>query len=247
MTEEEKAAITAEAEAEAQAKAEAEKAKDNSGETEEEKTSREARELEEQNYKTELEREKKRNEEKDRIIAEQAFKLRDKKRDEKADDNDDKPLTKKDLEVMLENERQNSRRELQSEIISEKAKKMAGSESEASLIIEIHKNRVFPKDLSIDEQLEEAYAIANRKKLIKQNEELKRALAGKDTASNNDAGTHRDSTPLEESKMSSNDVGALKAVGFAWDGKSRLYIKNLGKNKVLTYDPKTKTQKIVEK
>lgn len=264
MTEEEKAAELAKAE-EAK-KAEEEKAKADfeaslEGLSEEEKTRKRA-EKEAQagadlqlDYEAELKRERERREAAETAAADAAFKLREKKRQEReakiaagGDPGEEKPLTATELEAILERDRQQTRKELQSDIIAEKARNLAGSEAEANLIIEIHKNRTFPPGLSLDEQLEEAYAIANRKKLLARNTELQRALRSKNTASGTTAGTHRDSPLLEEPNLSQPDIQALKAAGFVWDGKTRLYVKQLaGGKKILTYDPKTKTRRVIEK
>ena len=252
MTEEEKAKLV---EAEAEAKAEEEKARAEfeaglEGLSEEEKSKKLAEKEandREKYHEEELKRERERGDAAERAAADAAFKLREKRRKEEEEglDDEDKPLTAKELEGILQKDRQITRKEIQTEIISGKAKKLAGSEAEAQLIIEIHKNRIFPEDLSLDEQLEEAYAIANRKSLMAKNEELKRALRSKETISDNAAGTHRDSTPLDEPKMSSSDIQAIKAAGFVWDGKLRLYVKKFLSGRTLTYDPKTKTRKVI--
>ncbi len=252
MTEEEKAKL---AEAETKAKAEEEKARVEfeaglEGFSDEEKAQKIAEKEtndREKHHEEELKRERERGDAAEKAAADAAFKLREKRRKEEEEglDDEDKPLTAKELENILQRDRQITRKEIQSEIIFEKAKKLAGSEAEAQLIIEIHKNRTFPESLSLDEQLEEAYAIANRKSLMAKNEELKRALRSKDTISDNSVGTHRDSVPLDEPKMSSGDIQAIKAAGFAWDGKSRLYVKKLKSGRTLTYDPKTKTRKVI--
>ena len=254
MAEEQTAVELAQAEADAKAEAELKAKADLKAETDEEKAAREAEELKNKiDYEAELKREQDRRIAAEKATADIAFKLRKQKREEKEYDDDgnlieEKPLTASQLEDILQRDRQATRKEFQSELISEKAKKLAGSEAEANYIIEIHKNRVFPEGLSLDEQLEEAYAIANRKTLIAQNAELKRALRGKETVSDLAAGTHRDSPALDEPKMSSSDIQAIKAAGFVWDGKARLYVKNLlGGKRVMTYDPKTKARKVIEK
>lgn len=245
MTEEEKKAAEIAA---AQKKADAERA----NETPEEKTAREAEEREEalkREHEAELALERKRREITEKAAADLAFKLREERR-QKAGENedDDKPLTVGQLQGALALERELTRKELQSGLIAEKVRKLARNETEANLIIEIHKNRSFPEGLSLDEQIEEAFVIANRKSIIAQNEELRRALRGKENVSDNSAGTHRDSLPLEEPRISSNDVQALKAAGFAWDGKSGLYVKTLkGGKKIMTYNPKTKARQVIEK
>jgi len=250
IAEEQKAAELAQAEAKAKAEAEEKAKAERENETDEEREAREAegkKARSQIDYEAELKREKERSEAAEKAAADLAFKLREQKRkqEEQGFDDEDKPLTAKELGFILEKDRQQTRKEFQSELIREKAKKLADNESEANLIIEIHKNRTFPQGMSLDEQLEEAFAIANRKRLIAQNEELKRALRGKETISDDAAGTHRDSLPTDEPKMSSADISAIKAAGFNWDGKSGLYVKKISKDRTLTFNPKTKVRKVI--
>ena len=195
--------------------------KDDAAESEEKSEEEKAKEALQLDHETELKRERERREVAEKAAADLAFKLREKKRkgEDEEEEDEDRPLTAKDLEGIMEKNRQRTWKELQAEMITEKAKKLASSDSEANLIVEIHKNRVWPEGLTLGEQIEEAYAIANRKKLLAQNEELKRSLKSKEIASDFAGGTHRDSSPLSEPKLSSPDVQALKAAGFGWDGK----------------------------
>ena len=245
MTEEEKKAAEAQAKAEAEEKAKAER----ENETDEE---REAREAEEEtrsqiDYEAELKRERERREAAEKAAAEIAFKLREQKRKEgEFEEDEEKPLTAKELEAILQKDRQQTRKEIQSEIISEKVRKLAGSAAEAELIIEVHKNRVFPEGLSLDEQLEESYAIANRKTLMAKNEELKRALRSKETISGDTAGTYREFPVSGEPKSSLKDISTLKAAGFIWDGKLNLWKKET-KERVITVSKDLKTRKVIAK
>lgn len=200
-------------------------------------------------FEAELKKEQERRIASDKANAELAFKLRERKRKEEEEDFDneeEKPLTAKQLQDILQQDREKTRKELQSELISEKARKLAGSEAEANLILEIHKNRSFPEGLSLDEQLEEAFAIANRKTIMAQNAELKRALRSKETASDNVAGTHRESAPLNEPKASSHDISAIKAAGFIWDGKANMWKKETHK-RIILVSRDLKSQKTIEK
>lgn len=201
-------------------------------------------------YDAELKREQERRIAAEKATAEIAFKLREKKRKEEEEDGfqeeEDKPLTAKELEIILKQDREKTRKELQSEIISEKARKLAGSDSEAQLILEIHKNRSFPEGLSLDEQLEESYAITNRKTIMAQNAELKRALRSKETASDDVAGTQRESVPLNEPKISSHDMFAIKSAGFVWDGKANMWKKETHK-RIILVSRDLKSQKVIEK
>ncbi len=185
-------------------------------------------------HETELQREKERAQ---KIIAEKDFELRERKRrerekEQKFDDEgnpiieeEEKPLTASQLEEILAKDREQNRKELQSGIIAEKAGKLARSATEKDLIIEIHKNRTFPSTLSLDEQLEECFAIANRKSLLAENEELKRSLKHKDTVSKDVASGHQETLPTGEPKATSADIQALKGAGFVWDGKTNAWKK----------------------
>lgn len=245
MTEAEiKAAVLAKAVAEKEAKAALE------NETEEERLDREAQEaakVNEPDYEAELAKERERAEKAEKAAAELAFQNRRERRKDKDGNvieggelDEDKPLTARQLQTMLDADRQKNRKELQSEMIVEKARKIASSDSEARYIAEIHKNRTFPAGMSLDEQLEEAYAIANRKKVVAQNSELKRALISKETAGKGGGSAHQDDRPAGEPRLAPNDLSAIKAAGLAWDGKAKLYTKKIaGGKKTLYYDPKT--------
>lgn len=250
----------AELKAEADAKAEAEKkaAEGREDESPEDKAKREAAEALEKERQDELARERKRADDAERAAADAAFKLRDKKRKEKEgkeddddgedDDDEDKPVTRREMADLLDRNTQKTRKEMQATIIAETAKKIAENPTEAALIIEIHKNRTFPAGMPLEEQLEEAQAIANRKRTAQQNAELKRALQGKENAGDDAAGTHRDGAPSGTPHMNSADSRAILAAGYKWDGRTKLFVKQLaGGKKLLTYDPKTNKRTVVVK
>jgi hypothetical protein len=203
-------------------------------------------------FEAELAKERERSAEKDQIIAEKDFKLREKKRKEKAEDDgddtdddsneddDDKPLTKRQLAQVLAENNQKVLKESRKSEIAIVARKLADSDSEAALIVEIHKNRTFPSTLSLDEQLAEAHAIANAPRLRSQNAELKRSLLAKKTTSTDASSSQRMPISSSEPKISPQDAQVLKGAGFEWDGKQRLYKKKLSNGSFLYRDPKTK-------
>lgn len=259
MTEEQKKAETARLAAEAKAKEEKEQADaefeaELDGLSDEEKEAkraeREASNLEdkETDYKAQLEIERKRREDAELALANKRFKSSERRRktdDEEEDDNDeededDKPLTMKSLKNVLAGERQTLIKETQADRIATIATDLAESEDEAQLIVEIHKNRTFPPTLTLREQLEEAQAIANRKRLASKNGELKRALNSKGTASKDVAGTHRDAQAGNAPKMSSQDEASYKRAGFVFDTTKKLWKKKLPSGKFLIKDPRTK-------
>lgn len=169
----------------------------------------------------------------------------DDEQEEAGDDaEEDKPLTRKEFLQLSAQERQANQKILQAGLILTKARQLAGpkaSQAEIDLIVERHKNRVFPESLSLDDQLEEIYAGIHRKKLLGTVNQLKRAIRSKDTAEAGTSSSHREIQPANEPKLAPQDMSALKSAGYEWDGKSRLFIKKLnGGKKTLFYDPKSK-------
>lgn len=240
MTEEEKAAQEAAAEEES-------KATDAEATEEQSEDEGEAKDSENTiDYDQELKKERDARERAERALAEQRFKLSEQKRKQQDDDEEDeqdpdsKPLTAKQLQVILANEREQTEKRLQQTQIEQIAKALSGSDAEAQLIVEIYKNRSFPPHLTLSEQVEEAYAIANRKKLIGERNEALRALRGKETVNTNTATTHHEPSQVGEPKLSPQDAQAFKAAGLVWNGTKRRFEKKLGNGSILVRDPKTK-------
>ena len=190
-------------------------------------------------YEDELAKERERREKAEKALAEKAFKHREVKRKEEGEEKEEeeeKPLTASQLTKILAEERQATQKEILSSQIKEKAKALSTSDAEANLIYEIHKNRTFPSYLSLDEQLEEAYAIANRKKLMAQNEELRRSLRSRETKKKDGSGSYKELPKPGEPKLAAHDRAVMKE--FAWDGK--YFTKKLSTGKTLYKDWKTK-------
>ncbi len=189
-------------------------------------------------YDAELERERKGKP--DPKKARVAFKERTEKREETIDE--DQPLTRKDLVTM----EAKVRNEFYADRALEIAKGMAGNEKEAELIIEKWRNRTFPSHLTLKEQLEEAYVITHRKKILGQNSELKRALKTRDNVNRNPAGTHHEPSEGNEPQIPAPERQAFAAVGFLWNNKSRRYEKKLPNGNILVRDSKTKKTTVVK-
>jgi len=243
MTDEERAALQAEAEA----KAEAEDAEFEAGleglseeEVTQKRTEREAKKF--STIEAELKREREAREKAEKALADRAFK----EREERRKSGEDKPLTASELESILVRERQFTQKEVRSVQISELAGRMSESDVEKNLIIEVHKNRTFPEHLSIEEQLEESYLIANRKKILGERAELLRALRGREGVTHDAASTHRDAPEGGEPNIPPADAQAFKAAGFVWNGKSRQYEKKLSNGSLLIRDSKTKQTRLVK-
>lgn len=195
-------------------------------------------------YKSELEKERAKRLEAEKLIAEKKFKAKHRKEEEEDeeddDEDDDKPLTRKEFNRRLESEREKLRKEANEERVLEIAKEMAESDDEAEYIAEVYKNRSFPSHLSMREQIEECYAIVNRKKLISKNSELARALKSKSTVSKDVTDTYRDQQKGSAPKIPAQDEAAYKRAGFVYNATDKVYEKTLPNKKKLIKDPRTK-------
>jgi len=250
MTEEQKKAETAKLEADKKAKEDADAiaaaAKDD--ESGEEDEGADDEDIETPDYESLLKAEREAREKAEQALADKRFKDSERKRkgdddqdgEEDESDEDDKPLTRKDLQNLLARERQVTQKELQADSIVKIATELSDSEPEAKLVAEIYKNRTWPAHLSLREQLEEAHAIANRRKLQSTNSELRRALKAKSVASNDAASSHKDPLAGTAPKLSTNDAASYTRAGFTFDTARKIYRKKLPNGKFHNKDPKTK-------
>lgn len=178
--------------------------------------------------------------------AKEAFKKRQEKRiehvsetEEGDDDSDeDKPLTRKEIDAYLARKTQTIVAEANAERITELAKEMAESDGEARFIMEIHKNRIFPEGMTLREQLSEAHAIASYKRTVAKNVELARKVTSKETASK-DTSTGVPETTSSEPKISADVRNSLRNAGFIYDNTLKTYVKTLPNGKKMFSDPKT--------
>ena len=259
MTEEEKKAETARLAAEAKATEEKEKA-DAEFEAEiadlsdEEKEAKRAERDGQSNdnkpdFEAQLKAERERRVAAEKALAEDRYHSSKRKRKDDDEDNDEdddesdddsQPITKKDLKNLEVNIRQSVVKETLSGRIKEAAEKLAETPAEAELIVEIHKNRSWPSSMSVEEQVEEAWAIANRKRLVSKNKELSRAIESRDGISRDNASGHRDSMKGTAPKLDKSLESSLKAQKFTYDSSRKIWKKKLPNGKFLCKDPRTK-------
>lgn len=244
MTPEEQAAETARLEKEqADADFEAEIVDLSDEEKEAKRAEREASNPDNQtDYRAIAQQERERREKAEKALAEKRFQDAERKRktgDDEDEDDDDKPITRKDLHKVISETAEQTKKSLLGGRIKDIVSTLAESEDEAEAIIELHANRPFPSYLTLEEQLEEAHAIVNRKKLVSKNAELKRALKSKDTASKDSAGTHRD-TPQVRPRVAPDVEASLKAQKFEYDNTSKLWKKKLPNGRTLCKDTRVK-------
>jgi len=239
-TKEELAAETAAAEEEAKAKAEAEAKEKADAEAEEAseaeakaKAEAEAKANIDIDYKAEAKKEREAREKAEKALADKRYKdaeaRRKEEEEEEEEDEDEKPLTRKELDAILDKDRKEQTLSKAKEIVSD----ISGSDDEADLVMEVYKSRTFPAHLTLEQKLKEAYLIANAPKIIGQNDELKRALKGKGLSSKDATGTHHDKPKGSEPKISNADKTVLQQVGFKWNGTNRRWEKKLNNGQTL--------------
>lgn len=146
---------------------------------------------------------------------------------------EDRPLTRRELEELLARHEQRLVVETQEDKLVKFSEEIAGTPQEAELVRAIHANRIFPTGMSLREQLEESYAIANVKRIAARNEELKRKIASQQTASRNTATTHRDPQAALEPDMAPDLKASMVRAGYAFNSTTRRYEKKLPNGKVL--------------
>lgn len=227
MSEEEQAAQEA-LEAKAKAKADAEATDEQTPEEKAEAKAKAKADEESEKLKADLKREQEASVAKDKKIADLAFKNREKTRkpdkvEEVADE--DKPLTRREYHEMRVSEQKAS--------IGTIVASFTDDETLKELVIEKHRNRTFPSNLSLKEQLEECYNSTASKKIAGERDEALRALKGKEGASNDSAGTHHDAPQGSQPKVEATLAVEMARVGFKYNKKAKRWEKPLDGGKIL--------------
>lgn len=187
----------------------------------------------------------------EKAAADNAFKLRDKKRKQQEEEEEeiapeDKPVTASELRGILESHSQNLEKKLTEGRAQGIADSMTSSAAESAYMMDIYRNRTFPAHLSLEERMEEAYLIANRKKIIGENSELKRALNNKGGVINKSASSQGEALPGNEPELAPDVKLVLQQSGYTFNSSTRNYEKKLRGGKMLVYDFKTKKPTLVE-
>lgn len=95
----------------------------------------------------------------------------------------------------------------------------------AQLIIAKWKNRSFPTDMPLQEQIEEMNIVTFKDKITGTAAEAARAARGKTSVVRDGAGSHQGDRPADE--PTGEDATAIKAAGFVWNGAARRWQKTM--------------------
>lgn len=252
--EEAKAEETAKAEKEAQDAEFEESLKDLSDEEKEAKREEQKKALNsktEPDYKALAEEEKqKANDEKERAdaaeraLADDRYKASEAKRkveEDTTEEEEKEPLTKKDYEAGRAKDRQENQKQIQKAQAQTIVEKLTDNADEQEYVLEIHKNRIFPEHLSLQDQLEESHAIANKDKWKGERDEALRKAKGDKGVNDDAAGAHRKppASQAGEPSMSAEDKQMLVNKGWKWNTTNKRYEKTTSSGILLYRDPKT--------
>ena len=195
-------------------------------------------------YKKKLEEEQERRKNAEKALAEDRYKNSKQNREEEEElDDDDKPITKAELLRINEEERQKTDKMLNQERIESIASALSVNEDEKALALEIHKNRTFPSGMTLKEQMEEAFVIANKGRLIGERNEALKALKNK--PSSNASSTRQDIEDGNEPSIEGNIKVSLSRKGFVYNSALKRYEKKLPNEKMMVFDVKTKKTSIL--
>ncbi len=249
MTDEEKKDETSESSEE---KSEETKEDAKSEESTEDKTKEETKEeatdsTKEIDWKAKHDEEKAKADAADKALADDRYKQDEARRkaeeaaEASGEEEEEKPLTKADFQAERAKDRQAMLKEARTVEAQSIVKGMTDNVDEQNYVLELHKNRTFPEHLSLKEQLEESFAIANKDKWKGERDEALRKAKGDEGANKDAATSHRKSPESKagEPSMSAEDKQSLVAKGWKWNTTNRRYEKTTGSGILLFRDPDT--------
>jgi hypothetical protein len=210
-------------------------APENSTSTEQPSTPVEDVTEEKSDYQDLIEKEKKRGKPDPQKARERFEAKRQKEAEEVEDelDEDDKPLTRREARELLERQVHEATVASNTERIVELSEALTDSPDEAEFVREIHKNRIWPSDVPLREQISEARAIALSKRDAAKNVELARKVQSQANASHNTATTHRDPQAATQPNVAGDLAASLQRAGFVFNGQTKQYEKSLPNGKTL--------------
>ena len=164
-------------------------------------------------------------------------KLKPVQEEEEEQDEDERPVTRRELADMLAEQVHRNTLVTQEDSIVELSESLGQTSQEAELIRSIHANRIFPVGMPLREQMAEAAAIANVKRVEARNAELTRKIQSQNTVSRNTATTHRDPQVSLEPEMAPDLKVSMQRAGYIYNSTSRRYEKKLPNGKTLVKEP----------
>lgn len=178
-------------------------------------------------------------------IATDAFRFRKEKRVEKSDDadeadaDDDKPLTRSEMQKMLDEREQKILRQSSSKEAVTLARSFTDNDDEAKYAAALWEHVTLPFD-TMEEQMRFIIGGMNAERLLAQNSELVRAVQSKTMARKDTATTARDATASTAPKIDTQVKQALERTGFKYEPTKKAWGKTLANGKKMYNDGRGK-------
>lgn len=185
------------------------------------------------------------NEELRKKLAAEAFKQRENKRETKSDDtddvsdDDDRPLTRAELQKLLDEREQKTQRQNSVKEAMTIARSLTDSDDEAEYATTLWEHVTLPFD-TMEEQMRFIIGGLNAERLLAQKKELVRAVQSKTLARKNTAVTSRDATGGGIPKIDPQVKQALENTGFKFVPAKKAWEKTLANGKKMYNDGKGK-------
>lgn len=140
------------------------------------------------------------------------------KRGKKSDDTEEEvdPLTQDDVGKIIDTRLEKDRLDAVEDYVESQIELITQDADEQKLILHHYENSVKKSGYSkrsIRKDLENAYVIANRRKILQQNRELRTTLKQKGSISNTGIGSNQVKPNVTESGLSDKDISFLKSRG----------------------------------
>lgn len=162
------------------------------------------------------------DEQEQKWVKPQKKSIPDEKSEEEEDEDEDKAVSR------IQQETQRSLKMINESQAIVLAGQLSSTEPEKQLILAKWRNRQFPDGMSLAEQLDEAFVLANGKRLIAERNEALRALKGKEGVSKDIASIKHENATVGEPKVSPDVKQVLQRQGFTYNKEAKRYEKKVG-------------------
>ncbi len=178
-------------------------------------------------------------------IAGDAFRFRKEKRVEKSDDadeadaDDDRPLTRSEMQKLLDEREQKIVRQSSTKEAITLARSFTDNDDEAKYAAALWEHVTLPFD-TMEEQMRFIIGGMNAERLLAQKSELVRAVQSKTMARKDTATSTRDAQVSTAPKIDSQVKAALERTGFKYEAPKKAWVKTLANGRKMFNDGKGK-------
>lgn len=172
-------------------------------------------------------------------IATDAFRFRKEKRQDDSESvdeaDDDKPMTRAEMQKMLDDREQKILRHSSTKEAVTLARTFTDNDDEAKYAATLWEHVTLPFD-TMEEQMRFIIGGMNAERLLAKNSELLRTVQSKTLARKNTATTSRDATASTAPKIDAQVKQALERTGFKYESTKKAWVKTLANGKKMYND-----------